>query len=63
MITRMTNPESNPDVVATIPTNEELEQEQAKTKLLERELEAVKATAENLKKKSVNFFNNLLRKK
>ena len=37
-------------------------EEQAKNKTLERELEAVKATAENLKKKLMNSFNNLLKK-
>jgi hypothetical protein len=35
---------------------------EAKNKILERELEAVKATAENLKKKLVNSFSNLLKK-
>jgi hypothetical protein len=37
-------------------------EEQAKNKTLERELEAVKATAENLKKKLMNSFSNLLKK-
>ena len=37
-------------------------EEQAKNKTLERELEAVKATAENLKKKFMNSFSNLLKK-
>ena len=38
-------------------------EEQAKNATLQRELEAVKATAENLKKKFVNSFSNLLKKK
>jgi hypothetical protein len=37
-------------------------EEQTKNKTLERELEAVKATAENLKKKLMNSFSNLLKK-
>jgi hypothetical protein len=39
-----------------------IDEEQAKNKTLERELEAVKAVAENLKKKLVNSFSNLLKK-
>jgi hypothetical protein len=45
-----------------LPNNEELEQEQAKNQTLTRELEAVKLTAENLKKKFVNLFRNPLKK-
>ena len=45
-----------------LPNNEELEQEQAKNQTLRRELEAVKSTAENLKKKFVNLFRNPLKK-
>jgi hypothetical protein len=43
-------------------TPKELEQEKTKTKTLARELEAVKATAENLKKKFVSLFRNPLKK-
>jgi hypothetical protein len=39
-----------------------IDEERAKNKTLSRELEAVKATAENLKKKFVSFFNNPLKK-
>ena len=65
VITRFTNPESNPNVIADIPTleNEEtwaqrvIDEEQKNSKL-QRELEAVKATAENLKKKFVSWIKN-----
>ena len=43
-------------------TPKELEQEKTKNKTLARELEAVKATAENLKKKFVSLFRNPLKK-
>ena len=39
-----------------------IDEAEAKNKTLSRELEAVKATAENLKKKFVNFFSNPLKK-
>ena len=39
-----------------------IDEAEAKNKTLSRELEAVKATAENLKKKFMNSFNNLLKK-
>ena len=39
-----------------------IDEAEAKNKLLERELEAVKATAENLKKKFSNFLSNPLKK-
>ena len=45
--------------VATEPIENPVE---TKNKILERELEAVKATAENLKKKFVNWTNKFKRK-
>ena len=44
---------------ATKPVEDLLE---TKNKILERELEAVKATAETLKKKFVNFLKNPLKR-
>jgi hypothetical protein len=41
---------------------ENLDEEQAKNATLQRELEAVKATAENLKKKFVNWTEKFKRK-
>ena len=70
-ITRFTNPESNPNVILDIPVLEGeetqaqrlIDEAEAKNTKLQRELEAVKATAENLKKKFVNFWQDLLKKK
>jgi hypothetical protein len=42
--------------------DQQIAEEQTKNTTLTRELEAVKATAENLKKKLVNSFSNLLKK-
>ena len=42
--------------------DQQIAEEQTKNATLQRELEAVKATAENLKKKFVSFFNNPLKK-
>jgi hypothetical protein len=42
--------------------DQQIAEEQTKNTTLTRELEAVKATAENLKKKLMNSFNNLLKK-
>jgi hypothetical protein len=39
-----------------------IDEAESKNATLERELEAVKATAENLKKKFVNLFRNPLKK-
>ena len=56
--------EDGKELAKTLDANDgQLELEQEKNTKLSRELEAVKATAENLKKKFVSFWSNLPRKK
>jgi hypothetical protein len=50
------------DFIKSLTTPVVESEEQAKNATLQRELEAVKATAENLKKKFVSFFSNPLKK-
>jgi hypothetical protein len=54
--------EDKPTLNDPVEIKENSDDEQAKNATLTRELEAVKATAENLKKKFVNFLRNPLKK-